>query len=61
MILAVILITVGNARSKKVIESAAKHKSIAIFFGVALLLIIVAIVMMTKVGPLKNFFGMSQA
>lgn len=59
MILAIVLITVGNARSKKVTEGIAKHKNIAIFFGLALVIIIAAIFMMTKVGPVKTFFGMS--
>ncbi|MDQ7948627.1 MAG: cytochrome B [Pedobacter sp.] len=59
MILAVVLITIGNSRSKKVTVAAAKHRSIAIFFGLGLALIIAAIVMMTKVGPTTTFFGMS--
>ncbi len=59
MILAIVLITVGNAKSKKVTDAVAKHKNIAIFFGLALVFIVVAIFMMTKVGPTKTFFGMS--
>jgi len=59
MILAVILITVGNARSKKGTNGVTKHKNIAIFFGLALLIIVVAIFLMTKVGPSTTFFGMS--
>lgn len=59
MLLAVILITIGNSRSKKVKDATAKHKSIAIFFGIALVLIVAAIFMMTKVGPTTTFFGMS--
>ena len=59
MLIAVILITVGNAKSKKGLDGVAKHKSIAIFFGIALVLVIVAIWMMTKVGPVTSFFGMS--
>lgn len=59
MILAIILITVGNARSKKGIDGVAKHKSIAIFFGLALVIIIAAIVMMTKADPSRTFFGVS--
>ena len=35
MIIAIILITVGNAKSKKVTEAVAKHRTIAIFFGLA--------------------------
>jgi hypothetical protein len=59
MILAVILITVGNARSKKVVGDLAKHKNVALFFGLALIIIVAAIFMMTKVGPTTTFFGMS--
>lgn len=59
MIIAIVLITVGNARSKKGTDGVAKHKNIAIFFGLALVIIVVAIVMMTKVGPSTSFFGMS--
>lgn len=61
MLIAVILITIGNSRSKKALDGLTKHKSIAIFFGLGLILIIAAIVMMTKVGPVKTFFGMSAA
>lgn len=59
MILAVILITIGNSRSKKLKDATAKHKSIAIFFGIALVVVVAAIFMMTKVGPTKTFFGMT--
>lgn len=59
MIIAIILITVGNAKSKKVIEGVAKHRTIAIFFGLALVLIIVAILLMTKSVPGRTFFGVS--
>ena len=59
MILAIILITVGNARSKKAIDAVTKHKNVAIFFGLALILIVGAIFMMTKSDPSKSFFGIS--
>lgn len=59
MIIAIILITVGNARSKKAAAAIAKHKTIAIFFGIALVFILVSIVMMTKVDLSKTFFGIS--
>lgn len=59
MILAIILITIGNAKSKKVTDAVAKHKNIAIFFGLALVFIVVAIFMMTKADSSKTFFGMS--
>jgi hypothetical protein len=59
MILAIVLITVGNSKSKKVTDAVAKHKNIAIFFGIGLVLIIVSILMMVKNDPSKTFFGIS--
>ena len=59
MIIAIILITVGNAKSKKLTEAVAKHRAIAIFFGLALILIIIAILLMVKAVPGRSFFGVS--
>lgn len=59
MILAVILITVGNAKSKKIADAAAKHKTIAIFFGIALIVVVGSIFMMVKNDPSRTFFGLS--
>jgi hypothetical protein len=59
MVIAIILITVGNAKSKKVTDAVAKHKTIAIFFGLAFIFIVAAIFMMTKSDPSKTFFGVS--
>lgn len=59
MIIAIILITVGNAKSKKAVDGVAKHRTIALFFGIALIIIIVAILLMTKSIPGTTFFGMS--
>lgn len=59
MIIAVVLTTIGNSRSKKLVEDRVKHKSIVIFFGIGLVIIIAAIMKMTKVGPANSFFGMS--
>lgn len=59
MVLAIVLITIGNAKSKKAKNSVSKHKTIAIFFGVALILILASIFMMTKVDLSKTFFGIS--
>lgn len=59
MVIAIILITVGNAKSKKVTDAVAKHKAIAIFFGLAFICIVAAILMMTKSDPSKTFFGVS--
>ncbi|MGY3054268.1 cytochrome b561 [Pedobacter sp. UYEF25] len=59
MILAIILITIGNSRSKKMLTDVAKHKTISIFFGFGLLLIVVTILLMVKDVPGKSFFGMN--
>ena len=59
MLLAVILITVGNSKSKKITDGVAKHKAIAIFFGLALILIIGSIFMMVKNDPTRTLFGVS--
>ena len=44
---------------KKVTDSVAKHKNIAIFFGIALVLLVVGIFMIVKTGQISSFFGMS--
>lgn len=43
MLAAVVLVTLGRAGAKKVEEATAKHKKIAIFFIIALILILVSI------------------
>ena len=43
MILAVILLTMGSVLSKKAKDENAKHKRIALFFGIALIIILAAI------------------
>lgn len=43
MIFAIALITIGHARAKKAIEAANKHRAISIFYGLALVIILVAI------------------
>ncbi|WP_026897609.1 hypothetical protein [Daejeonella oryzae] len=43
MIFAVILITVGHSRSKKAVDAFFKHRSIAIYYGLAILVILAAI------------------
>jgi hypothetical protein len=57
MILAVVLITIGNSKSKKVSDAVAKHRTIAVFFGIAFIIIIGSIFMMTKNVPGRTFFG----
>jgi hypothetical protein len=44
MIFAMILVTVGHSRSKKMALPEGKHRAIAIFYGLALLVIVLAIV-----------------
>jgi magnesium-transporting ATPase (P-type) len=44
MIFAMILVTVGHSRSKKMVLPEGKHRAIAIFYGLALLVIVLAIV-----------------
>lgn len=43
MLFAIILITVGHSRSKKAIDAISKHRAIAIFYGLATLVILAAI------------------
>jgi hypothetical protein len=43
MIIAVALITVGYSKSKKALNDLAKHKTVAIFYSLGLLIIIIAI------------------
>lgn len=59
MLLAVILITVGNARSKRGSDAVVKHRSVALYFGLALILIIAAIIAMVNADPSRSFFGVS--
>jgi hypothetical protein len=43
MIIAIALITVGHSKSKKLVLPEAKHKTIALFYGIALIIIIGAL------------------
>jgi hypothetical protein len=54
MIVAIVLITIGHARSKRGATADAKHKSIAIFYTSALL-IIAAVIILSK----RGLIGMS--
>jgi len=58
MLVAIILITVGNARSKKVDSALMKHRTIFIYFGFALVLITAAIFAMVKADTSRHLFGM---
>ncbi len=59
MIIAIILITIGNSKSKKATDALAKHKSIFVFFGFGLLIITVAIFLMVKNDASRSLFGIS--
>lgn len=59
MIFAAILVTIGNARSKKGDDAAVKHRSVALYFGLALIIIVASIIQMTMVDPSRSFFGVS--
>ena len=54
MIFAIILITVGHARSKRVLAPSGKHRTIAIYYSLALLVIVLTIMM-----SMRPFFGVS--
>ncbi|MEH6304921.1 cytochrome B [Olivibacter sp. CPCC 100613] len=56
MVLAIILITVGHSKSKKAVDAAAKHKSIAVFYTIALVVILAAIMMAVGKGFI-TFWG----
>lgn len=43
MIFAIVLITVGHAKSKRATDGIMKHRTIAIFYGLAVLVILIAI------------------
>jgi hypothetical protein len=54
MVFAIILITIGHSRSKKVLAPAGKHRTIAVFYLLALLVIVLAIIQ-----SMRPFFGVS--
>ncbi|MCF8247509.1 MAG: cytochrome B [Saprospiraceae bacterium] len=43
MLIAIALVTIGHVKSKKATDEAKKHKTIFIFYGIALLLVLLAI------------------
>ena len=45
MIIAIVLITIGHSKSKKALTGEAKHKTIAVFYTIALIIIVLAIAM----------------
>lgn len=54
MLFAIVLITIGHSRSKKIVPAEGKHRAIAIFYGLALLVIVLAIVQSGR-----GLFGMT--
>lgn len=56
MIVAAVMVTIGNARSKKGNDDT-RHRSAALYFGLALIVVIMAIYTMTMVDPSRTFFG----
>jgi uncharacterized membrane protein len=54
MIIAIVLITIGHSRSKKVLDAVAKHRTIAIFYTLALAIIIITILLSGR-----GLFGMT--
>lgn len=59
MVFAVILITVGNARSKRIGSPVTKHRTIAIYFILALLIVMGAIFAMVHADPSRSLWGVS--
>lgn len=45
MLIAIALITIGHSKSKKLLDNVAKHRTVAIFYSIALIIIFVAITM----------------
>lgn len=45
MLVAIVLITVGHSKSKKLLNDAAKHRTVAIFYTLAFIVIIAAIIL----------------
>jgi len=54
MIFAIVLITIGHSRSKKLTLPEAKHRAVFIFYGLALLVVVVAILQSHR-----GLFGMA--
>lgn len=54
MLIAIILITIGHSRSKKIAGGPGKHRTIAIFYGIGIIIVIVAILQSGR-----GLFGMT--
>lgn len=58
MLIAIVLITMARITAKKMSEATAKHKRLFVFNTIALIIIVVTIVLMTKADPARSFFGL---
>src|SRR5690606_29530387 len=54
MIISLVLITIGHSKSKKAVDAKAKHKAIAVFYTIGLVLILVGILMIKDRNPWWN-------
>ena len=54
MILAIVLITVGYSKSKKAKDDKSKHKTIALFYSIAVIIVLAAIFTMKDRNPWWN-------
>ncbi|RCH54481.1 cytochrome B [Mucilaginibacter hurinus] len=54
MFIAIVLLTVGHAKSKRASLPEGKHKTIALFYGLALIIVVVAIILSKR-----PFFGIT--
>jgi hypothetical protein len=43
MLFAIVLITIGHSRSKKALDAFNKHRAIALYYGLAVLVILLAV------------------
>ncbi|MBD1393624.1 cytochrome B [Mucilaginibacter glaciei] len=55
MIFAIVLVTIGHAKSKRITLPVGKHRTIAIFYSLAFLVVVVAIIQSHR-----PFFGITQ-
>jgi uncharacterized membrane protein len=58
MLIAIVLITMARITSKKMVEATSKHKRLFIFNSIALVIVVVTIILMTKADPTRSFFGL---
>jgi uncharacterized membrane protein len=54
MLIAIVLVTIGHAKSKRIVATEGKHKTIAIFYTIAFIIVVVAIIQSQR-----PFFGIT--